>query len=81
MNTYDKKTEVLTLLSQTNDSSLIDDIYDMLHPETTIKNINLQELPSELQQKINKALDDYKTGNFSTQEQKKQKVQRLNSIS
>ena len=75
MNTHDKKIEVLELLSQTNDSSLIDDVYDMLHPEAAIENINLQELSSELQQKINKALDDYKTGNYITHEQMKQKVQ------
>ena len=56
MNTHDKKIEVLELLSQTNDSSLIDDVYDMLHPEAAIENINLQELSSELQQKINKAI-------------------------
>ena len=75
MNTHDKKTEVLELLSQTNDSSLIDEVYDMLHPEAAIENINLHELNGEIQQKINKALDDYKTGNYITHEQMKQKVQ------
>ncbi len=61
MNTHDKKTEVLKLLSKTNDSNLIDEVYDMLHPEEAIENINMQELPAELQKKINKALDDYKS--------------------
>ena len=56
-------------------------IYDMLHPEETIENINLQELPGELQQKINKALEDYKTENYITHQQMKQKVRQLNSIS
>lgn len=74
MNTRDKKTEVLELLSQTNDSSLIDEVYEMLHPESAIKNINLQSLPGELQQKINKALDDYKSGNYITHEQMKEKI-------
>lgn len=75
MNTHDKKTEVLELLSQTNDSSLIDEVYEMLHPESAVENINLQSLPGELQQKINKALDDYKSGNYITHEQMKEKVQ------
>ena len=75
MNIHDKKTEVLELLSQTNDSILIDEVYDMLHPEDAIENINIQELPGELQQKISKALDDYKTGNYITHDQMKQKLQ------
>jgi uncharacterized protein YjgD (DUF1641 family) len=75
MNTNDKKSEVLELLNQTNDSSLIDEVYEMLHPESTIENINIAALTSELQQKINSALDDYKTGNYITHEQMKQKVQ------
>jgi hypothetical protein len=75
MNTHDKKTEVLELLSQTNDSTLIDEVYDILHPEAALENINMQELPGELQQKINKALDDYKSGNYITHDQMKQKVQ------
>jgi D-ribose pyranose/furanose isomerase RbsD len=75
MNTNDKKTEVLELLRQTNDSSLIDEVYDILHPESTIENINIAALTGELQQKINNALDDYKSGNYITHEQMKQKVQ------
>lgn len=42
MNISDKKTEVLELLKQTNDSTLIDEIYDILHPETTLENINVK---------------------------------------
>jgi hypothetical protein len=75
MNTHDKKSEVLELLSQTTDSTLIDEVYEMLHPEAAVENINLKELPAELQQKINKALDDYKSGNYISHEQMKQKVQ------
>lgn len=75
MNTHDKKSEVLELLSQTNDSHLIDEVYDMLHPESAIEDINISSLPYELQQKINKALDDYKSGNYITHEEMKQKVQ------
>lgn len=73
MNTQDKKAEVLELINQTNDSTLIDEVYDILHPEGTIENINMEELSGELQLKINKALDDYKNGNYITHEEMKQK--------
>jgi hypothetical protein len=75
MNKKDKKTEVLELLSQTNDSILIDEVYDMLHPEEAVENINIEDLSGELQQKINKAIEDYKSGSYITHEQMKQKVQ------
>jgi D-ribose pyranose/furanose isomerase RbsD len=75
MTTPDKKTEVLKLLSKTNDNHLIDEVYDILHPEAAVENINIAALPTELQQKINKALDDYKSGHYITHEQMKQKVQ------
>ena len=75
MNTNDKKTEVLELLTQTNDSILIDEVYDILHPEGTVENIKMEELSAELQQKISKAFDDYKSGNYITHEEMKQKLQ------
>jgi hypothetical protein len=77
MNAQDKKTEVLELLTKTNDSILIDEVYDILHPEGSLENINMEELSGELQQKINKAFDDYKSGNYITHEEMKQKVQQL----
>ncbi len=76
MNTHDKKTELLELLSQTNDSNLIDEVYEILHPEAAVDNIDISALPGELQQKINKALEDYKSGNYITHEQMKQKVEK-----
>ena len=75
MNTRDKKTELLELLNKTNDSALIDEVYEILHPETTLEEINVSELPDELRQKINKAMEDYKSGNYITHDQMKQKVQ------
>ena len=75
MNTGDMKAEVLELPSQTNDSSLIDEVYDMLHPAAAGENINIEELPGELQQKINKALEDYRSGKYITHEEIKQKVE------
>ena len=75
MNTNDKKTEVFELLTQTNDSILIDEVYDILHPEGTVENIKMEELSAELQQKISKAFDDYKSGNYITHEEMNQKLQ------
>ena len=75
MNSHDKKTEVLELLSQTNDSAIIDEVYEILHPAAAVENINMEELPGELQQKINRALGDYKSGNYITHEDMKQKLQ------
>jgi predicted nuclease of predicted toxin-antitoxin system len=75
MNISDKRTEVLELLRQTNDSALIDEVYDILHPEATLENINIRNLPDELRQKLNKALEDYQSGNYITHEEMKQKVQ------
>lgn len=75
MNNSDKKAEVLELLRQTNDDHLINEVYDILHPETTLENVSTENLPAELQQKINKALDDYRSGNYITHEEMKQKVQ------
>jgi predicted nuclease of predicted toxin-antitoxin system len=75
MNISDKRTEVLELLRQTNDSALIDEVYDILHPEATLENINTRNLPDELRQKLNKALEDYQSGNYITHEEMKQKVQ------
>lgn len=75
MNISDKRTEVLELLRQTNDSALIDEVYDILHTEATLENINIRNLPDELRQKLNKALEDYQSGNYITHEEMKQKVQ------
>ena len=74
MNIDDKKREVMSLLSNTDDPSIIEEIYDILHIPETIDQINAEHLSAQLQEKINKALDDYKTGNYITHEKMKQKV-------
>ena len=51
MDIHDKKTEVLELLSQTNYSSLIDEVYDMLYPAQAVENINIKELPANCNKK------------------------------
>ena len=74
MNSLDKKVEVIELLKKTNDSALIDEVYEILHPAEAIENISIEELPGELQQKITKALDDYKSGHYITHMEMKQKL-------
>ena len=43
------------------------------HFKSAVENITIQELSGELQQKISKALADYKSGNYITHEKMKQK--------
>jgi len=61
-----KKKEVLALLSNTNDSTLIEEVYDMLLSADSIDELNIQQLPKQLQEKVNKVIDDYKNGNYIT---------------
>ena len=75
MSTKEKKAELLELLTQTNDAGLIDEVYEVLHPETAVESLNIEDLPAELQQKISKALDDYKSGNYIKHGEMKQKLQ------
>ena len=75
MSIKDKKNEVLDLLKKTNDSALIEEVYNLLHPDDSEEEISVLQLPENLQQKINKAMEDYKRGNYITHDQMKQKVQ------
>lgn len=76
MDTRDKKNEVLELLSKTNDSSIVDEVYDILHPEAAITEAGTEQLPEPLLLKINKAFEDYKSGNYITHDEMKQKLQK-----
>ena len=75
MSINEKKIEVLQALSNTKDEALIDEIYELLHPEQSVSDIEIDRLPQPLQQKISKAMDDYKSGNYITHEQMKEKLQ------
>lgn len=75
MNTNDKKETILQKLQTTTDEQLIEEIYELLHPDQAIKSIPVSNLPEELQNKINRALNDYKNGRYITHEQMKQKVE------
>lgn len=74
MNATEKKHEILQALASTNDDSLIEEVYQLIHPEQQVEQINMETLPIDLQGKIQNALEDYKAGRYITQEQMKQKV-------
>ena len=75
MNTMDKKRNIIQLLESSNDEQLIEEVYELLHLGEEIKTINKEDLPSELQNKIERALEDYRSGNYITHQQMKQKVE------
>jgi hypothetical protein len=74
MDTRDKKEDILQKLQSTTDEQLIDEVYELLYPDEEVTNIPLSALSEELQNKINRALDDYKNGRYITHEQMKEKV-------
>ena len=69
MNTIDKKKEIIQTLQALTDEQLIEEVYELLHPNETIENIEIRDLPNKLQNKILRALDDYKNGHYITHEQ------------
>lgn len=75
MNISEKKQDIINSIQNTNDELLIDEMYNLLHNEDEIKNIELNEVPVELQAKLSRAINDYKQGRYITNEQMKQKLQ------
>jgi len=75
MNTINKKEEILQKLRSTTDEQLIEEVYELLNPNTVIKDIQINKLPQELQNKINRALDDFKNGRYITHDQMIQKLE------
>lgn len=74
MDTEKMKLEIIRTLQSTSDENLIDEVYALLNPDESIKEIQMENMPVDLQNKITRALDDYKNGRYITQEQMKQKV-------
>lgn len=75
MNTKDKKEEILQKIQSTTDEELIEEVYELLNPNAVIEDIQINKLPQELQNKISRALDDFKNGRYITHDQMKQKVE------
>ena len=74
MDIVNKKEDIFQRLQTTTDEQLIEDVYQLVHADEEIKNISINELPEELQNKILRALDDYKNGRYISDEQMKEKV-------
>lgn len=75
MDTKHKKKDIIQTLQSTNDAQLIEDVYELLYPNEAIENMSIENLPEELQIKINRALDDYKSGRYISHDQMKQKIE------
>lgn len=75
MDTKHKKKDIIQTLQSTNDAQLIEDVYELLYPNEAIENMSIKNLPEELQIKINRALDDYKSGRYISHDQMKQKIE------
>lgn len=75
MDTKHKKKDIIHILQSTNDAQLIEDVYELLYPNEAIENMSIENLPEELQIKINRALDDYKSGRYISHDQMKQKIE------
>ena len=74
MNTEDKKEDILQKIKSTTDEKLIEEVYNFLHESNTFDEVQINELPKELRDKIKRAFDDYRNGRYITHEQMKQKV-------
>lgn len=74
METIDKKSIVLKTIQNTTDENIIEEVYDVLYPEEAITNVMMEDLPNDLQVKLNRAINDYKTGNYISNEQMKEKM-------
>lgn len=74
MDINNKKEMIIQKIESTTRQQLIEEVYDVLFPDEEINNIPVENLPKELQNKISRALDDYKSGRYITHEQMKQKV-------
>ncbi len=74
MDQKNKKEDILQTLVSTTDEELIDEVYELLHPGSSLNDMAITDLPEELQHKLNRALDDYQSGSYITHEQMKKKV-------
>lgn len=74
MNIADKRTEIIQMLQSVKNEQLIEEVYELLHAENAVESVDISSLPQEIQNKINNALNDYKSGNYISHTQMKEKV-------
>jgi hypothetical protein len=49
-------------------------VYGLLDNEEIVEELQLDKLPADLQQKLNRALEDYKSGNYIIYQQMKERI-------
>lgn len=76
MSISDKKADIIKILDHVNDEDLINEVYALLHSESnTLEKFDIKDFPPALQTKLNKAIEDYKSGNYINHELMKEKIQ------
>lgn len=75
MTINEKKQNIINSVKNTNDELLIEEMYDLLHPNDELTDIKFDNIPQELQLKLSQAIEDYKQGKYITDNQMKQKVE------
>ena len=73
MNAIEKKQVLLQTLASIDDESIINELYEVLHPVEGITTTEKEKLPKELQSKLNRGIQDFSSGNYITNEQMKEK--------
>jgi len=73
MNLKEKKEDIINTLQNTDNEDLINEVYQLLHSDD-LEEVDVKKLPSDLQMKLNRALEDYKQGRYITHEQMQQKM-------
>lgn len=74
MSITDKTKDIMLALQLTDNEQLIEEMYELLHPAQAVESVKITDLSEDLQNKIERALDDYNTGRYITHEQMKQKM-------
>ena len=73
MHLKEKKEDIINTLQNTDNEDLINEVYQLLHSDD-LEEVDVKKLPSDLQMKLNRALEDYKQGRYITHEQMQQKM-------
>ena len=75
MTINEKKQNIINSVKSSNDEVLIDEVYNLLHAEDDLIDIEFDNVPRELQLKLSHAIEDYKEGRYITHDQMKQKIE------
>ena len=75
MTINEKKQNIINSVKSSNDELLIDEVYNLLHAEDDLIDIEFDNVPRELQLKLSHAIEDYKEGRYITHDQMKQKIE------